>query len=294
MPTQKGRVKIRKAVLPVAGFGTRFLPATIAQPKEMLPIVDKPIIQYIVEEMVAAGIEEIIFITGRNKRAIEDHFDYSGELEQLLRDNDKLDQLKEVHRISRLAKFVYVRQQKMLGNGHALLMAREVVGDEPFAMAFGDDVMEARRPAIGQLIDAYRRRHGSIIGTMPVSPEAAHRYGIIKPAGRIVGKNFRVAGVVEKPKSGTAPSRFAVYGRYVFSPKIFHYLEKAKPSLNGEIFIADAVNLMARREPVYAQQMIGRYFDCGSKTEYIKANIHFALQHRDIQKEIRSFIRKPY
>ena len=282
-------VKIRKAVIPVAGFGTRFLPATIAQPKEMLTVVDKPVIQYIVEEMAAAGIEEIIFVTGRNKRAIEDHFDYSAELEQSLRDGGKLELLKEVHRISKLAKFVYVRQNKMIGNADALYTAKEIVGNEPFAFSYGDDIIEDGVPAIKQLIQAYNRYHTTIIGTMKVKPEVAHRYGIMKPSGPIRGRSFRVKGIIEKPK-GQPPSLHFSPGRYVFTPDIFDYIEKTKPSPNGELYITDAVNQMARRRLVMAHEMHGRYYDCGNKIEYVKANIHFALKHKDLKQDIRDFI----
>jgi len=288
---RKKQTTIRKAVIPVAGFGTRFLPATIAQPKEMLPVVDTPVIQYIVEEMAAAGIEEIIFVTGRNKRAIEDHFDYSQELEQSLRDAGKEDVLKEVHRISRLAKFVYVRQNKMLGNGHALLMAKEIVGDEPFAFSFGDDIVVARQPAIGQLIESYRRYRAPIIGTMKVSEELVSQYGIVKPKTVAKGKTFAITGIDEKPARDKAPSLHAVTGRYVFTPDIFRYLERAKPSRNGEIYIADAVNLLARRSKLYAQEIRGTYFDCGNKLEYMKANIHFALQRPDLRTDIKHYLR---
>ncbi len=292
MPKKRHGQKIRKAVIPVAGFGTRFLPATIAQPKEMLTVVDTPVIQYIVEEMAAAGIEEIIFVTGRNKRAIEDHFDYSPELEQSLKDGGKADLLKEVHRISKLAKFVYVRQNKMLGNANALYMAKDIVGDEPFAFSYGDDIIQAKRPAIKQLIDVYHRTRSTVIGTMLVKPDVAHRYGIMKPSGPIRGKTFRVSSIVEKP-TGHPPSLHFSPGRYVFTPDIFSYIEKTQPSINGETFITEAVNLMARRKPVYAHQMAGRYFDCGSKREYLKANIFFALQHHDLQKDIRAYLKKP-
>lgn len=285
------RKKIRKAVIPVAGYGTRFLPATIAQPKEMLTVVDKPVIQYIVEEMVAAGIEEIIFVTGRNKRAIEDHFDYSAELEQLLREGNKLESLKEVHRISRLAKFVYVRQNKMLGNGHALLMAREIVGDEPFAFSYGDDIIEAKRPAIRQLIDVYNHHRATVIGTMKVRPELASRYGIMKPKDVIRGKTFRVSQILEKPP-GEPPSLHFSPGRYVFTPDIFDYITKTKPAPNGEIYITEAVNLMAKRKPVYAREMSGVYYDCGNKLEYVKANIHYALAHPDLRRDVKEFIRR--
>lgn len=284
--------KIRKAVIPVAGIGTRFLPATIAQPKEMLTVVDKPVIQYIVEEMAAAGIEEIIFVTGRNKRAIEDHFDYSAELEQSLRDSKKLEILSEIHRISRLAKFVYVRQNKMLGNANALLCAREIVGDEPFAFSYGDDIIDSRRPAIKQLIEVYQQRHSTVIGTMKVRPELAHRYGIMKPAGPIRGKTFRVAGIVEKPKENPPSLQFSP-GRFILTPDIFDYITKLKPGHGGELFLADAVAAMARRKPVYAHQMTGRYFDCGSKTEYVKANIFYALQHPDLRQQIKAYLKKP-
>lgn len=287
------RNKIRKAVIPVAGFGTRFLPATIAQPKEMLPIVDKPIIQYIVEEVAAAGIEEVIFVTGRAKRAIEDHFDYSAELEQTLKDGEKTDLLREVHRISRLAKFVYVRQNKPLGDGHALLMAKELIGDEPFAFVRGDDVIDSKKPAIQQLIEAYQQKRSSIIGVVPVPLELAHRYGIMKPKGQIKGKTFAVETVVEKPKNEDAPSRFANPGRYIFTPDIFSFLEKTKPSLNGEIFVTEAVRLYARRRPLFAHHITGRYFDCGSKTEYVKANIYMSLKHSGLRQQIKAYLRKP-
>lgn len=292
MPQQKKTSKVRKAVIPVAGVGTRFLPATIAQPKEMLTVVDKPVIQYIVEEMAASGIEEIIFVTGRNKRAIEDHFDYPSELEQTLREGNKLDALKEVHRISRLAKFVYVRQNKALGTGHALMMARELIGDEPFAFTYGDDIIVSKVPAIRQLVNVFHKQHASVIGTLPVPSGQAHRYGIMKPHGTIRGRTFRIEGLTEKPKNEEAPSRFFSPGRMILTPEIFDYIEKVKLR-GGEMYLADAVNLMARRRPVFAHHMVGRYFDCGSKTEYVKANIYFALKHHDISPEIHRFLKRP-
>jgi len=290
MAKQQSRQKIRKAVIPVAGFGTRFLPITIAQPKEMLPIVDKPIIQYVVEQVAAAGIEEIIFITGRNKRAIEDHFDYSGELERLLRENKKFEQLKEVHRISRLAKFVFVRQNKMLGNGHAVLMAKEVVGDEPFLLCWGDDFFESTVPVAKQLIDAYYKHGASIIGAYPVADDKVHKYGMMKPRGKINGTTFQISGIVEKPDPKKSPSNFGMFGGAVLTPDIFQYLEKAKPTSGNEIVYTEGVNLMARKNRVFAHQLNGRYWDTGDKAEYIKANIHFALQHKDIRETIRTYI----
>ena len=288
----KTKTKIRKAVIPVAGFGTRFLPATIAQPKEMLTVVDKPVIQYIVEELVAAGIEEIVFVTGRNKRAIEDHFDYSSELEQSLRDGGKLDLLKEVHRISRLAKFVYVRQNKMLGNGDALLTAKEVIGDEPFALSFGDDIVEAKVPAMKQMIATYEQYGGSVIGTMPIDKNLVHRYGILAPDGEINGSSFKVKDTVEKPTVEEAPSNYMVSGRYILTPDIFEKLEHTKPHSSGELYLIDAVQAMAHEGNVYAHILDGIYFDCGNKLEYVKANIHFALERSDLAPDVRAFIER--
>jgi UTP--glucose-1-phosphate uridylyltransferase len=224
--------KIRKAVIPVAGFGTRFLPATIAQPKEMLPVVDKPVIQYIVEEMVASGIKEIIFVTGRGKRAIEDHFDYSAELEQLLEEKGKKDLLEEIRRISSLAKFIYVRQNKPLGNGHALLCAKEIIGNEPFAFSYGDDIIASSQPATLQMIGAYEKYQDLIMGVVEVPPEKVSSYGIVRPASpnasrggtkdkKVARGIFEITGVVEKPNLDEAPSRFANPGRYIFYPEKF-------------------------------------------------------------------------
>lgn len=285
--------KIRKAVIPVAGFGTRFLPMTIAQPKEMLPIVDKPIIQYVVEQVVAAGIDEVIFVTGRNKRAIEDHFDYSGELERLLREGNKLEQLKEVHRISQLAKFVFVRQNKMLGNGHAVLMAKEVVGDEPFLLCWGDDFFESKTPVAKQLIDVYNKYHSSVIGVLPVPIERIHKYGMMKPKGKISGRTFQISGIIEKPDAEHAPSNYGMFGGAVLTPEIFRYLERAKPTVGGEIVYTDGVSMLAKRERVFAHHLNGRYWDTGDKAEYIKANIHFALQHKELKNSIREFLKNP-
>lgn len=291
MPSKAITKKIRKAVIPVAGLGTRFLPATIAQPKEMLTIVDKPVIQYIVEEMAAAGITEIIFVTGRNKRAIEDHFDYSAELENSLKESGKLGLLKEVHTISKLAKFVYVRQNKMLGNAHALMMAREVVGDEPFAFSYGDDIIENCIPAIKQLIGVYNKTRSTVIGTLKVKPVDAHRYGIMVPVGKIKGRTFRINGIIEKPK-GKPPSLHMSPGRYIFTPDIFDFIAKTKPSPSGETYITDAVTLMLKKKSVFAHEMRGQYYDCGNKLEYIKANIHFALKHKDLRSDIRDYIHR--
>ena len=282
---------IRKAVIPVAGFGTRFLPATIAQPKEMLPIVDQPIIQYIVEELVASGITEIIFVTGRGKRAIEDHFDYSPELEELLIERGKIAELKEVRRISNLARFVYVRQNKPLGNGHAILCAKEVVGDEPFVVAFGDDIIDAHVPAALQCMRVFERYGDTVIGVTAVPKERVGGYGIVQPKERgAMGPAFEMKGIVEKPNVRTTPSFFGVRGRYVFTPAIFEALEKTKAGKGGEIWIADAVKKLLHKHPAYACVMEGDVYDCGNKLDYLKAQVAFALRRPDLGKDFRKFL----
>lgn len=284
--------RIRKAVIPVAGFGTRFLPATIAQPKEMLTVVDKPVIQYIVEELVASGIEEIIFVTGRGKRAIEDHFDYSAELEELLEGKGKKELLEEVKRISSLAKFVYVRQHKPLGNGHALLCAKEIVGNEPFAFSYGDDIIDSRVPALKQMIKAYEKYRDLIMGVVEVPRDKVSSYGIVEPKDKTTkGDVFEISGVVEKPDLENAPSRFANPGRYIFNPDIFDYLEKTKPGKGGEIWIADAVEKVFRDKAVYACKINGTYYDCGNKLEYIKANVAYALKRKDMGEEFEKYLK---
>ena len=238
--------EIKKAVIPVAGFGTRFLPATIAQPKEMLPVVDKPVIQYLVEEMVASGIEEIIFITGRTKRAIEDHFDLSFELEHLLEEKKKKEELKEVRRISSMAKFVYVRQNKPLGNGHALLMAKEIVGDEYFVFSDGDSIIDSKVPAMKQLLNNFKKKKGNYVGVKQVDPAVVNRYGVADPVSS-KGKIHKIKKLVEKPDIDKAPSNLAILGmRYILSPNIFNKLEKTKPGKGGEIWRAEAFNALLK------------------------------------------------
>jgi UTP--glucose-1-phosphate uridylyltransferase len=286
-------MKIRKAVIPVAGFGTRFLPATKAMPKEMLPIVDKPIIQYIVEEMVASGIEEIILVTGRNKRAIEDHFDRNFELEHLLEgDEKKKDLLKETKRANNLAKFVFVRQQEPKGNGHALLQAKEVVGNEPFIFAFGDDIFDAQTPVAKQLIDQYETYPSVILGGIEVPHENVSRYGIVDPEP-IPGENVvvKVNRTIEKPSVEEAPSNLAVIGRYLFPPEIFEALEQTKPDKSGEIVYTGAVEILSKTMPIYAAKFQNAtYYDCGNKAEYVKAVINYSLKRDDIGNEIKQFI----
>lgn len=282
--------KIRRAVIAVAGFGTRFLPATKAQPKEMLAVVDKPIIQYVVEEMVGAGIEEIVLVTGQNKRSIEDHFDRSFELEYRLKEAHKLDLLEEVKRISNLAKFVYVRQKMPLGNGHALLCAKVVVDDEPFAFSYGDDIIEAKIPAIGQMIKVFEKYQGSVMGVMEVPREKISQFGVIKPQ-EIEKGVYKVLDTVEKPHPDDAPSNLASVGRYVFTPKIFEALEETKPGKEGEIWVADGVKNLCRNETVYACKLEGTYWNCGDKREFLKATINFALKNPEFGRDLRKYLR---
>lgn len=282
--------KIRRAVIAVAGFGTRFLPATKAQPKEMLAVVDKPIIQYVVEEMVGAGIEEIVLVTGQNKRSIEDHFDRSFELEYRLKEADKLDLLEEVKRISNLAKFIYVRQKMPLGNGHALLCAKVVVDDKPFAFSYGDDIIEAKIPAIGQMIKVFEKYQGSVMGVMEVPREKISQFGVIKPQ-EIEKGVYKVVDTVEKPHPDDAPSNLASVGRYVFTSKIFEALEETKPGKGGEIWVADGVKNLCRNETVYACKLEGTYWNCGDKREFLKATINFALKNPEFGRDLRKYLR---
>jgi UTP--glucose-1-phosphate uridylyltransferase len=281
---------ITKAVIPVAGFGTRFLPATKAQPKEMLPIVDKPTIQYIVEEAVAAGIKQIIFITGTNKRAIEDHFDRNFELEYRLEQAGKKRELEEIKKIAHLANFIYIRQRTPSGLGHAILQAEPAINDEPFAVLLGDDLIFSKQPAIGQLMGAFSRCHGSVVGVTTVPKKNLQRYGIV--AGRPAGpRTIRVEKIVEKPTPAKAPSRLGVTGRYVFTPEIFNALRHTKPGVGNEIQITDAIAGLAARQPLFAYRYEGDYYDCGDKERFLEAQIHAALERPDLSRKLRAYLR---
>jgi UTP--glucose-1-phosphate uridylyltransferase len=269
---------VRKAVFPAAGLGTRFLPATKASPKEMLSLVDKPLIQYAVEEAVASGIEDIIIITGRGKRAIEDHFDQSFELEENLRSNGKLDLLKEVEGISRLANFCYVRQPEARGLGHAVLCAQHLIGDEPFAVMLGDEIIDAPVPGLAQLIEVYHSKKGGVVGVQEVPDSEVSRYGIIKPKLLKPGL-FRVESIVEKPARVDAPSNYAVIGRYVLPPSIFPILRDTKPGKNGEIQLTDALRTLAAQSPMYAVEVKGSRHDAGDKLGFLIATVEFALRN---------------
>ncbi|MBI2426509.1 MAG: UTP--glucose-1-phosphate uridylyltransferase [Candidatus Kerfeldbacteria bacterium] len=283
--------KIRKAVIPVAGYGTRFLPATKAQPKEMLPLIDKPVIQFIVEEMVASGIEEIVLITSQNKRAIEDHFDRSIELEDYLRRSGKKKQLKDVMRVASLAKFVYVRQPEMRGNGHALLQARDIIGDEPFAFAYGDDVYVSQTPVTRQLISTFEKHHKSVVPVFEAGDAETEIYGVVE--GKPTGDNtYAVKKIMEKPGPRRTRSRLITCGRYVFTPRIFDELEKIKPGKGRELWIADAVERLIKSEGIVAQKINGLYFDCGNKLEFAKATVYHALQHPDLKSDFQAYLQE--
>lgn len=269
---------VRKAVIPAAGLGTRFLPATKASPKEMLPLVDKPLIQYVVEEAVASGIQDIIVVTGRGKRAIEDHFDRSIELEENLKGTGKIPLLDQIRNISNLANFCYVRQPEALGLGHAVLCAHHLVGDEPFAVILGDEIIDAPVPALSQLISIYKERQGAVLGVQEVPKTDVSRYGIIKPR-RLADGLHQVDDLVEKPSPEQAPSQLAVIGRYVLPPEIFEILRKTPPGKNGEIQLTDGLRKLVAKVPMYAHEVRGQRHDAGDKLGFLIATVEFALKN---------------
>ncbi|MDF2840628.1 MAG: galU [Clostridia bacterium] len=283
-------MKIKKAVIPAAGLGTRFLPATKALPKEMLPIVDKPAIQYIIEEAVNSGIEEILIITGRNKGAIEDHFDLSYEIEAELNNKKKFELLDLVDKISNLAQIYYTRQKEPKGLGHALLCAKTFVGNEPFAVMLGDDVIDSRIPCLKQVIEIYDRFHASIVGVQEVPKSQLNKYGIIS-ASKIENKVYVVKDLIEKPEIDKAPSNMAILGRYIITPGIFALLENAQPGKNGEIQLTDALKKQLKLEPIYAYIFDGKRYDIGDKMGFLKANVEIALKQKDIRDDFLTFLK---
>jgi len=283
-------VKVRKAVFPVAGLGTRFLPATKVQPKEMLPIVDKPTIQYAVEEALAAGIEDIIMVTGRGKNAIEDHFDRSVELEHVLAAQGKEDLLRDMRRIAELVTFCYIRQKVPLGLGHAVLVAKDLVGEEPFAVVLPDDLIDAPVPATAQLLAVFHRYHASVLAVCPVSRESVSSYGII--AGEPVENGvYRVTGLVEKPSPEEAPSNLGIVGRYILTPQVFEELEQTPSDAKGEIQLTNGLKGLLGRQAVYAYELNGRRHDTGNKLGFLKATVDLALKHPDVGKAFREYLR---
>ncbi len=286
-------MSVRKAVFPAAGLGTRFLPATKAQPKEMLPLVDKPTIQYVVEEAVASGLSEIILVTGRNKRAIEDHFDAAFELEYYLNDRGKADELAQIKTISELASVCYVRQKEPLGLGHAILCARPLVGDEPFAVFLGDDIIGgAPTPCMRQLLDVFERQQGPVIAVERVPRARIHQYGVIdaRPldgAPRI----YEIRDLVEKPQAREAPSDLAIIGRYVLTPDIFDILAETRPDRRGEIQLTDGLRRLRQRRPMYAVEFEGKRYDTGDKLGFLKATVEFALARPDLADDFRAYLK---
>ncbi|MDQ7193959.1 UTP--glucose-1-phosphate uridylyltransferase GalU [Staphylococcus felis] len=277
------------SVQPAAGLGTRFLPATKAMPKEMLPILDKPTIQYIVEEAVAAGIEDIIIVTGKHKRAIEDHFDNQKELEMMLEEKGKHTLLDKVQHSSNLANMFYVRQKEQKGLGHAIWTAKQFIGSEPFAVLLGDDIVISETPGIKQLMNQYEQTGKSIIGVQQVDESETHRYGIIDPFNK-ENKLIKVNKFVEKPKSGQAPSNFAIMGRYILTPEIFDYLENQKEGAGGEIQLTDAIESLNNDDCVYAYDFDGDRYDVGEKLGFVKTTIQFALNNEETSEDIKKFI----
>jgi len=278
-----------KVVIPAAGLGVRFLPATKAQPKEMLPVVDKPAIQYVVEEAVASGMTDIIIITGRGKRAIEDHFDKSYELEHKLRESGNSEALAEVQRIASMADIFYIRQKEQLGLGHAILCAKKHIGDEPFAVMLGDDIVVSDSPCIGQLSEVFEKMKASVVGVEQVPKSRIQRYGVIK-GKKIKDDIYRVDDLVEKPSPHEAPSDLAIIGRYVFGPEIFGFLERISPGKGGEYQLTDAMRLMCRKNGLFGLRFKGRRFDIGSKADWVKATIALSMDRKDLAEELGSSV----
>lgn len=283
-------MKVKKAVIPAAGFGTRFLPATKVVPKELLPIVDKPTIQYIMEEVASSGIEEVILITGREKGSIEDHFDTSTELENYLKKKGRDDLLQMVQKIAEMVTLVAVRQKEPLGLGHAVLCAKKVVGGEPFAVLLGDDLIDAKVPCIRQMMELYQKLDGAMVAIQKVPKSETHLYGIIK-GKKIEDRLYRVEEMVEKPRQGEAPSNLAIIGRYILPPQIFEVLEKTQPDQRGEIQLTDAIKELNQNLPVYGYEFIGDRYDAGDKLGYLQANIAFGLKHPELGKKLKNYLK---
>jgi UTP--glucose-1-phosphate uridylyltransferase len=287
--------KVRKAVFPAAGLGTRFLPATKAQPKEMLPLVDKPLIQYGVEEAVSSGVQNIIIVTGRNKSSIEDHFDVSFELEAALKDKQKADLLKVVQDVSELINVSYVRQKEALGLGHAVLRARELIGAEPFAVVLADDVIDANVPCLRQLLEVYEFYGASVVALMEVPEDAVSAYGIVDAeAVEHNGRNdnlYRIRSLVEKPEPSAAPSRLAIIGRYVLTPEIFSSIDRVEPGAGGEIQLTDALRDLLRNRPIYGLRFEGQRHDAGDKLGFLRATVEYALRRDDLGNAFREYLK---
>lgn len=284
-------MKVRKAIIPAAGLGTRFLPATKAQPKEMLPIVDKPTLQYIIEEAVRSGIEEILIITGRNKKSIEDHFDKSIELELELENKGKYDLLEEIRGISDLVNIHYIRQKEPKGLGHAIYCAKSFIGNEPFAVMLGDDIVDNDKPCLMQMMEVYNEYKTTILGVQEIPHEDVNKYGIVE--GKFIeDRIYKVKGLVEKPAIEDAPSNIAILGRYVITPAIFEILACTEPGKGGEIQLTDALRVLAQREAMYAYTFEGRRYDVGDKQGFLQATVEYALKREDLREEFLRYLLK--
>jgi len=288
--------KVRKALFPAAGLGTRFLPATKAQPKEMLPLVDKPIIQYGVEEAIASGIRNILIVTGRGKTAIEDHFDVSFELENLLESRGKMELLAQVRSISDMIDVAYIRQKEALGLGHAVLRAHELIGDEPFAVVLADDVIDSETPCLRQLLDVYEYFHAPVLAVMEVARENISAYGVVDAEAVLYNgakdRVFRINDMVEKPDSENAPSNLAIIGRYILTPEIFDSIQAVPPGAGGEIQLTDALKHLLRRRPIYAYRFEGKRYDAGDRLGFLEATVELALQREDLGEAFRAYLKR--
>lgn len=284
-------MKVRKAIFPVAGLGTRFLPATKSSPKEMLPLIDKPLVQYVVEEAVAAGIEQIVFVTGRTKRSIEDHFDSSPELENHLEQKGKDDTLQEMRELSDMVDIFYVRQKKALGLGHAILCARDFIGNEPFAVLLGDDIIDGATPCLRQLLDVYEHYKGSVLALEQVPMAQISSYGCVA-VNNITDQVKEIIDMVEKPKQGEAPSNLAIIGRYVLTPAIFPILAQQQPGRGGEIQLTDAIKRLSQDEAVYGCLFEGLRHDCGDKLGFLKATVDLALKRDEFKEEFTAYLKE--
>ncbi|MFH1028539.1 MAG: UTP--glucose-1-phosphate uridylyltransferase GalU [Pseudomonadota bacterium] len=284
-------MKVKKAIFPVAGLGTRFLPATKASPKEMLPLIDKPLVQYVVEEAVASGIQQILFVTGRGKRNIEDHFDISVELEAHLYDKGKERELSDVREIAEMVDIFYVRQRQALGLGHAILCAKDFVGNEPFAVLLGDDIIDSERPCLGQLLEVFDERKGSVLALEKVPMENISSYGCVE-ANLLGGNTFQVTNMVEKPSREEAPSDMAIIGRYILTPRIFDILENQEPGKGGEIQLTDAILKLSREENIYGCLFEGLRHDCGDKLGFLKATVDMALKRDEFREAFEAYLRQ--
>ncbi len=282
--------KIRKAVFPAAGLGTRFLPATKASPKEMLSLVDKPLIQYVVEESVASGIESILIITGRDKSAIENHFDISFEMEQMLKERGKTEMFEQVRAISNIARISYTRQKQALGLGHAIYQAKDFIGSEPFAALLADDIVDSEKPALQQMVEVYEKYNAPVIATMQVSGEDISRFGVID-ADEVEPNVYKIKDMVEKPAYADAPSDLAIIGRYIFTPDIFEAIEQTTAGSGGEIQITDAMRILLKKRPFYAVKLEGKRHDAGDKLGFLIATVELALKRQDLGSEFRDYLK---